>query len=153
MEHDLIGPRSPGRRRSVTHSRKLWRDLALQALAFAVLVTAVSSLWRNNLLLALFVLVEGGIALAFWHDARDISFLLVIGGMGSVAEAVFVVSGAWHYANPSFFGVPLWFPIAFGTAGLIGRRLSCTMAGLWEEVVRRQAQPLIADPTVNSQLD
>ena len=94
--------------------------MALQVLAFATLVTAVCSLWRNNLLLSLFVLVEGEIALAFWQDARDISFLVVIGGMGALAEAVFVGSGAWHYANPSFFGVPLWFPIAFGTPGSSG---------------------------------
>jgi hypothetical protein len=127
--------------------------VALQVLALAVLVTAVSSLWRNNVLLALFMLLEGGIALAFWHDARDISFLLVIGGMGSVAEAVFVGSGAWHYAKRSFFGVPLWFPIAFGTAWLIGRRLSRKMAGLWEEVIRRKAQPVNPDPTAESQLD
>ena len=137
----------------MTHPCKLWHHVALQVLAFAILVTAVSSLWRNNVLLALFMLVEGGIALAFWHDARDISLLVVIGGMGSVAEAVPVGSGAWHYANRSFFGVPLWFPIAFGTAWLIGRRLSCKMAGLWEAVIRRQAQPLNPDPTAEPPLD
>jgi hypothetical protein len=117
----------------MTHSRRLWRDLILELLAFGTLVIAVSLLWRTNLLLAFLMLVEGAVALASWHDAEDLSFLLVIGGMGALAEAAFVRSGAWHYANPSFLGVPLWFPIAFGTAGLIGRHLSITVAALWTE--------------------
>jgi hypothetical protein len=100
-----------------------------------VLVLAVSSLWRNNLLLTLLMLVEFAGVLYLWHDRGDISFLFVIGGMGSLAEAVFVRSGAWHYANPSFLGIPMWFPIAFGTAGLIGGRLARTIAALWGEVV------------------
>ena len=58
---------------------------------------------------AMLVLVEDGIALAFWHDARDATFLVVIIGMGAIAEAVFVGSGAWQYVNLSFYGVALWF--------------------------------------------
>jgi hypothetical protein len=40
--------------------------------------------------------------------------------------------GVWRYANPTLLGVPLWFPVAFGTAALIGKRLVCTIAGMWE---------------------
>lgn len=116
----------------MSHPKRLWRELLMAVAAFSLLVTAVSLLWRNNLLLALLMLIEGGVALRFWHDRYDLSFLLVIGGMGSLAEAAFVRSGAWHYANPSFLGVPLWFPIAFGTAGLIGGRLARALAALWE---------------------
>jgi len=72
-------------------------------------VTADSFLWRNNMFPAMLMLVEDGIALAFWHDARDATFLVVIIGMGAIAEAVFVGSGVWQYVNPSFFCVALWF--------------------------------------------
>jgi hypothetical protein len=103
-------------------------------------------------LLALVMLVEGGVALTFWHDVHDLSFLLVIGGMGSVAEAFFVRSGAWQYANPSLFGVPLWFPIAFGTAGLIGRRLSCTFAAIWNELSQRRSTSVAGAVTPSKDL-
>jgi hypothetical protein len=116
------------------HPKRLWYEFFVTIAAFALLVVSVSLLWRNNLLLSLIMLVEGGVALRFWHDRYDLSFVLVIGGMGSLAEAAFVRSGAWHYANPSFLGVPLWFPIAFGTAGLIGGRLARALAASWEEV-------------------
>jgi hypothetical protein len=111
------------------------RELALALLAFCVLVVTVSSLWTNNLLLTLLMLVEFAAVLSRWHDRRDLSYLLVIGGMGSLAEAVFVRSGAWHYANPTFLGIPMWFPVAFGSAGVIGGRLARTIAALWEEAI------------------
>jgi hypothetical protein len=113
-------------------AKQRWIELALAVLAFSVLVVAVSSLWRNNLLLTLLMLVEFGLVLGLWHDRSDLSFLLVIGGMGSLAEAVFVRSGAWHYNNPSLLGVPMWFPVAFGTAGLLGGRLARSISALWE---------------------
>jgi hypothetical protein len=113
--------------------QNLWRELGIAVIAFSVLVVCVSLLWRRNLLLFSIMLVEGAILLRLWHDRYDLSFLLVIGGMGSLAEAVFVGSGAWRYANPTLWGVPLWFPVAFGTAGLIGGRLARAMARLWEQ--------------------
>jgi hypothetical protein len=116
----------------LTDLKQQWRELAFASLAFLVLVLAVSSLWRNNWLLTLLMVGEFGVLLGLWHDRRDLSFLLVIGGMGSLAEAVFVHSGAWTYANPSFLGIPLWFPIAFGTAGLTGGRLARIIAAIWE---------------------
>jgi hypothetical protein len=116
----------------IADSRRLWRQLLLALMPFAVLVLAVSALWRNNLVLTLLMIVELGIVLGIWHDRRDLSFLLVIGGMGSLAEAAFVRAGAWHYANPSFLGIPAWFPFAFGTAGLCGGRIARSVAALWE---------------------
>jgi hypothetical protein len=96
-------------------------------------------MWRNNPLLTLLMLVEFAAVLRRWHDRRDLSFLLVIGGMGSAAEAVFVHSGAWHYTNPSLMGIPMWFPVAFGTAGLVGGRLARTLASLWDKASSTQA--------------
>jgi hypothetical protein len=123
----------------MTDAQQRWIELAVALLAFSVLVVAVSSLWSNNLLLTLLMLIEFAVVLRLWHDRRDLSFLLVIGGMGSVAEAMFVRSGAWHYTNPSFLGIPMWFPVAFGTAGVIGGRLARTIAAVWEEASSQRA--------------
>ena len=121
------------------HSRHPWNELVRQLLAFSLLVASVVLLWRNNLLLFVVVLVEGLIALALWHDRYDVSFFLIIAVLGSLAEAVFVHFGVWHYANPTLLGVPLWFPLAFGTTGLIGGRLARTMADMREEASQSPA--------------
>jgi uncharacterized membrane protein YoaT (DUF817 family) len=113
--------------------RSLWMELAVEIAAFLVLVSCVSLLWRYNLLLLVVMVVFCGVALAAWHTRIDICFFLVIAVLGSLAEAVFVHFGVWEYANPTLFGVPIWFPLAFGTTGLIGGRLARTMMAIWEQ--------------------
>jgi len=96
--------------------------------AFVLLISSVMLLWRNNLLLFVVMLVECAIALVLWHKRIDVSFFLVIAVFGTLAELSFVRVGVWQYANPTLLGVPLWFPLAFGTTGLIGGRLARAMA-------------------------
>ena len=117
----------------MTLSKRLWMDLAMECAAFAVLVTTVSLLWRDNVLLCVVALAECLAALALWHDRLTVCFFLIIGGLGTAAEAVFVQVGVWSYTNPTVLGVPLWFPVAFGTTGLIGSRLAQTLAAMWEQ--------------------
>ena len=100
--------------------------------AFVLLIGSVLLLWWNNLLLFAVMLVECAIALVLWHERIDVSFFLVIAVLGTLAELSFVRIGVWQYANPTLLGVPLWFPLAFGTTGLIGGRLACAMTDLWD---------------------
>jgi hypothetical protein len=115
-------------------SKQLWNGFVMELAAFSLLVASVVWLWRSNLLLFIVVLVESLTALGLWHNRYDLSFFLIIAVLGSLAEAVFVRFGVWHYANPTLLGVPLWFPLAFGTTGLIGERLSRTITEMWELV-------------------
>jgi hypothetical protein len=116
------------------HSKQLWIELAMELTAFSLLVASVTLLWRNNLLLFIVALVECLVALALWHNRFDLTFFLIIAVLGSLAEAVFVHFGVWRYANPTFLGMPVWFPLAFGTTGLIGGRLAQTITAFWEIV-------------------
>jgi hypothetical protein len=118
----------------MAHTKRLWVELAIEFAAFALLVTSVVSLWQHNLVLTAVVLVECGIALWRWHTRYDVSFFLIIALLGSMAEAVFVRFGVWHYANPTLLGMPLWFPTAFGTTGLIGIQLARTVTEIWDRV-------------------
>jgi hypothetical protein len=118
----------------MAHTRRLWVELATEVLAFALLVTSVVSLWQHNVVLAALMLVECGIALWRWHTRYDVIFFFVIAVLGSLAEAVFVRFGVWRYANPTLLGMPLWFPLAFGTTGLIGIQLARTATDLWDRV-------------------
>jgi len=113
--------------------RSLWIELAIEMAAFVVLVACVALLWTHNLLLFVLMAVECGVALTRWHTRLDICFFLVIAVLGSLAEAVFVQFGMWEYANPTLLGVPIWFPLAFGTTGLIGGRLARTLNAIWDK--------------------
>jgi len=115
------------------HSKQLWNELVRELVASSLLAASIVLLWRDNLLLFIVVLVEGLAALDLWHDRYDLGFFLVVAMLGSLAEAVFVHFGVWRYANPTLLGVPLWFPLAFGTSGLIGERLVRTITKMWEE--------------------
>lgn len=115
-------------------ARLPWTQLLVEMAAFALVVSSVVLLWRDNLLLFFVALVECLVALVLWHDRFDVSLLFIIGGLGSIAEAVFLQAGVWRYANPTFLGMPLWFPLAFGTTGLIGGRMAHTVSALWERL-------------------
>jgi uncharacterized membrane protein YoaT (DUF817 family) len=114
------------------HWKQLRNELVRELAAFSLLETSIVMLWRNNLLLFIIVLMESLAVLSLWHNQYDLIFFLVMAVLGSLAEAVFVHFGVWRYGNPTFLGVPLWFPLAFGTAGLIGGRLVRTITEMWE---------------------
>jgi hypothetical protein len=106
----------------------------MEVFAFSLLVVFVSSLWRNNLLLFFVMLIECSVALYLWHGRLELCFFFIIAVLGSLAEAVFVRFGVWQYANPTFLGMPVWFPLAFGTTGLIGARLALTLTAIWDSI-------------------
>ena len=111
-----------------------WKELAMEIFAFSLVIVFVSSLWRNNLLLFFVMLMECSVALYLWHDRLELCFFFIIAVLGSLAEAVFVHFGVWQYANPTFLGMPAWFPLAFGTTGLIGARLARTLTAIWDGI-------------------
>jgi uncharacterized membrane protein YoaT (DUF817 family) len=113
---------------------RLRNELILELIAFGVLVASVSLLWRYNVILFVVALVECAIGLVLWHGRLEVSFFLIIGLLGSLAEVIFVHAGVWEYANPTVSGLPLWFPPAFGTTGLIGARLASTLTGIWDAI-------------------
>ncbi len=109
----------------------LWRGLLTAFAAFCLLVASIVVLWRDNLCLFLVVLVEVLVVLGVWHDRSDLCFFGGMAVLGSVAEVVFVHFGVWRYANPTFLGIPIWFPLAFGGTALILGRLIRVLTKLW----------------------
>ena len=117
---------------SNAYMSRMLTDLLYEIGAFAILIISIIIFWQSNLILLAVVILQCLIALWIWHERFDITFFLVISVFGSIAEGVFVRSGIWQYSNPSFYGVPIWFPIAFGTTALIGQRLALTLTQLWD---------------------
>jgi len=108
-----------------------WIEALEAVLAFLLLMGSIVLLWRDNLLLFAVVLVEALVVLALWHEKHDVAFFVVVAGLGTLAEVVFVNFGVWHYANPTVLGIPLWFPLSFGTAALVGARLVHSLTRSW----------------------
>ncbi len=102
-------------------------SVGLAVAVFGALATTIVILWRQNALLLAATLIEAAVALRLWHERYDIVFFLVPAILGTAAELVFVHAGVWRYANPSLLGIPVWFPLSFGIAGLACERL---VAGL-----------------------
>jgi hypothetical protein len=112
-------------------SKQLCSELAIQSTIFCLLVVSIVLLWRDNSILLTVVAAECLVALAHWHERHDVSFFLILAVFGTLAEMAFTCSGVWRYANPTLLGIPLRFPLAFGTAGLTGQRLARTVAAVW----------------------
>ena len=123
-----------GEETMIVRLRQHLTRLATQACAFSVLTATIVLLWRDNLLLLSILLLEAPAVIWLWHDRIDVCSFVILGAAGLVAETIFVRFGVWQYSNPTVLGVPIWFPVAFGMAGLIGQRLSRTAAEAWELV-------------------
>lgn len=116
-----------------TPARPAHHDIGQATGVFGVLVVTIVLLWRQNALLLLLISIAAMVALRLWHERYDMVFFLVLAILGTLAEIVFVQSGVWHYANPTWLGIPSWFPLSFGTAGLAGERLAASLATVWSE--------------------
>lgn len=103
--------------------RSLWRELAQEISLFSMLAVAIV-LFQNQSALALTLLLAIAlVTLALRHDRYDRWSFFVVAVFGTCAEVFFVHYGVWHYENPTVLGIPVWFPVAFGTSALIGERL------------------------------
>jgi hypothetical protein len=134
----------------LTTSKRLRKEFVTQIVAFFLLATSIVLLWRDNVPLFIVVLDGSIIALSLWHDRYDLCFFIVIAGIGWLAETFFVHFGVWQYANPTFMGVPMWFPLAFGTAALISGRLVRTITQIWEKAFSRSPPKDRLAPAINS---
>ncbi|MGA7075429.1 MAG: hypothetical protein WBZ42_02630 [Halobacteriota archaeon] len=108
-------------------TKSLWGELAQEVALFSVLAVAIVLLQSSSALALTVLLAIALVALALWHDRYDRWSFFVVAVFGTCAEVFFVHYGVWRYANPAVLGIPLWFPMAFATAALIGERLIRTV--------------------------
>ncbi|NWG11222.1 hypothetical protein HXY33_05690 [Candidatus Bathyarchaeota archaeon] len=116
----------------IESQKQMFRELLIEITALALLTVSIAMLWRDNMLLFMVVLAECLTMLLVWHERYDLYFFAAIAVLSSLIEAVFVHFQVWQYSNPTFLGVPLWFPIAFGTAALTGQRFVRTLTLMFQ---------------------
>jgi len=124
----LCAEHSPTRRAALGRTHLVVAQLAAELAAFAALAAAIIATSGRSMALEFgTVLAVAVCVLCVWHRRRDLLFFGVVAVAGTVGELVFVHFGIWRYAHPVFLGIPAWFPIAFGTAGVVGARIVATI--------------------------
>ena len=63
----------------------------------------------------------------FWHTKHDAYFFVTGAIIGPLGEIICISSGVWSYVNPSFLGIPLWLPFAWGFATMLIKRIAETL--------------------------
>ena len=47
---------------------------------------------------------------------------------GSFCEVIAISAGAWEYTEAQFLGIPIWLPLAWGSAGVFFVMMSSRLA-------------------------
>jgi len=92
--------------------------IVMSSLLIALSLILVVAFWRNNILLAVLLLIVGLVTLYIWKEKRKIYLYIVTGILGGGAEAIAISFGVWSYTNPTFLNLPLWLPFLWGEVGL-----------------------------------
>ena len=103
--------------------------ILLSFVALGIVVTLVSAFWRNNGLLFLTLLAASAVLLLLSGNRRRDIVPFVAGALlGPIMEAVVIRTGAWQYAHPTAFGIPVWLPLLWGLTALSLVRISRWLA-------------------------
>lgn len=88
----------------------------------------ISFFYKNNLMLTVLVIIITLTYFKFLYKNHDIFLFLTGTAIGVCGEIVFIHFGAWQYTNPSFLGVPLWLPFAWGFTVMVIRNIAESLA-------------------------
>lgn len=102
------------------------KELLFEFIIFSLGISFIVFFWKNNILTAMLLLILYITANRFLHKKHDIVFYISGGILGPTAEIVCIRYGAWSYANPTYFGIPIWLPLAWGFASVMLVRISET---------------------------
>jgi len=101
----------------------VWERVREVFLLTGLYVVSVGANGASAVPFAVGLLTVVGGRLAFASVRGDWAFALVAAIAGPVAEALIHATGAFHYTEPDFLGIPVWLPALWANGGLAIRRL------------------------------
>lgn len=101
-------------------------ELLYEILLFTSAVFFLVMFWNHNMLLAVLLLILYLIGNRTWHRKHDSLFFIIGAILGPFSEIIAVYFGIWTYTNPTFLGIPLWLPFAWGLVSLLIVRIAET---------------------------
>lgn len=102
------------------------KELILEFMIFIGGMASIVIFYQNNFLLTFLLATGWLIGILFWHKNHDIYFYVAGAILGPLSEIVAIYFGAWEYTNPSFLGIPIWLPFAWGLVTMMLKRISET---------------------------
>jgi hypothetical protein len=102
----------------------MYRKILVQVAPIFFGIILTYSFWHNNLLLAVLYVLAIVVFLKIEYHRGDIHALIIGCIVGFAVEAIGTsVAGYQSFANPDFFGIPMWLPIVWGYGFLFMKRV------------------------------
>ncbi|UCG95438.1 MAG: hypothetical protein JSV92_00075 [archaeon] len=103
---------------------RLKKEFFIELFIFCIGIGTMALFFENNILVSIILLALCLIRLWLYHRKDDLFFFFSGALFGPVSEIILVSFGVWRYANPTFLGVPMWLPFAWGLATLMIKRFA-----------------------------
>lgn len=100
------------------------RDLVVGTILILIGIMIISLLYPMNFILLFVLIVLSVLTLKTRVKKGDVHLFFTAAVLGPLAEIVAIYFGAWSYTNPTFLGIPMWLPLAWGLFIVTVRRLS-----------------------------
>jgi hypothetical protein len=107
-------------------TKKVEKELFFEIILFCSAVLAIILLFQADFALTSLLIGVSIIGARFWYKKHDAHFYVIGAVLGSVTAIVCVSFGVWGYANPTFLGIPLWLPVAWGLSVMLIKRIAET---------------------------
>lgn len=101
----------------------IWKA-TLSVCIYVLLIASIYLFYTLNILATAIILVLCAVALGLWHTKQDIVFFVVGAILGPLGEIICIYGGAWTYTNPTFLGIPVWLPLAWGLITMALKRIA-----------------------------
>ncbi len=111
-------------------TKKIEKELIFEIFVFVAGLIAITQFYETNTLLTMILILLWFIGIKAWHTRQDIFFFIAGAVIGTIAEVICVNFGVWQYANPTYLGVPIWIPFAWGIATMMITRTGRTLVKL-----------------------
>jgi len=98
---------------------------AIAIASLVAVVTLIATSYEENLLItSVLVLSVLAILLRKGCSRRDVVAFCIGAILGPSMEVIAIRGGAWQYAHPSFFGIPLWLPFLWGLTAFAMQKIT-----------------------------
>jgi len=105
-------------------SKKFEKELLFDIILFVVGILLIVLFYLDNFLLTALLFITWIFGLKFWYKKHDSYFFVIAAIVGPIGEIVAIGFGVWQYANPTFLGIPLWLPLAWGLFAVMIKRIA-----------------------------
>jgi len=106
------------------------KELFLKIVALFLGISMIVFAFKNNLLLSSILILILMIGIKYRNKGHNLVYFITGAIIGPFAEIICIHFGVWQYTNPSFLGIPLWLPFAWGFAIILIKSITQTIINI-----------------------